>query len=360
MTTAPVPDTLPEALSPQWLTSALHPRYPGLQVRKVDPGPIVDRVSTNARFTIECMGGVPENLSPDLCVKGYFNEQGRETRAAGEPEACFYRDLADATGVRTLRSVYADFDEHTRHGVVITEDVVAAGGSFLDAGSSFTPDQVAQSLEQFAQLHAATWGNPAWAGQTWLAPRLTGALRAFGVDEITARIHRNLHGPNGRRVPAELRDAPRLVAAYQGLVNALAAEHEASDWCVIHGDAHVGNLYLDGRGFPGLVDWQLVQRGMWYLDVGTHIATALDPDDRRSTERDLLAHYLDCLSSRGVEPPPPDAAWRALGRGIVRGLYLWGITVKVEPRLIEILLHRLGTAAADHDALSPELFSAPC
>ncbi len=45
---------------------------------------------------------------------------------------------------------------------------------------------------------------------------------------------------------------------------------------------------------------------------------------------------------------------------MVRGLYLWGITVKVEPRLIEILLHRLSTAVADHDALSPELFSAPC
>lgn len=358
--TVPVPDTLEEALSPRWLTSALQPRYPEIQVQKVIPGPIVDRVSTNARFTIECAGGVPDGLSPELCVKGYFNEQGRETRAAGEPEACFYRDLAGESDVRTLRSVYADFDDSTRHGVVITEDIVAQGGTFLDSGSSFTPDQVAQSLEQYARLHAATWGSPRWAGQQWLAPRLTGALRVFGVEEITARIDRNFHGPNGLRVPAELRDAPRLVTAYQGLVEALTAEHDSSEWCVIHGDAHVGNIYLDSLGRPSLVDWQLVQRGMWYMDVGTHIATALDPDDRRRSEDDLLAHYLECLASHGVEPPSSDSARRALSRGIVRGLYLWGITVKVEPRLIEILLHRLGTAAADHDALSPALYSAPC
>ena len=107
---AGVPDTLEEALSPQWLSAALEPRFPGIAVRGVTLGPIVDRVSTNARFTIECEGGVPEGLSPRLCVKGYFNEQGREARFVGEREAYFYRDLAAESGVRTLRSVYADFD----------------------------------------------------------------------------------------------------------------------------------------------------------------------------------------------------------------------------------------------------------
>ncbi|MFD6897198.1 phosphotransferase [Rhodococcus sp. NPDC060086] len=358
--TAAVPDTLDEALSPGWLTSALQPRFPGIDVTAATLGPVVDRVSTNARFTIECAGDIPEGLSPELCIKGYFNEEGRTTRAAGEPEALFYRDLRDHIGARTLRSMYADFDPDTHHGVVITEDVVPQNCTFLDAGSDYTPDQVAVSLAEYAKLHAATWGNSRWDHQRWLAPRLTGAIRAMGIEEITARIDRNFHGPNGIRVPDELKDAPRLVSAYLGLVEALASEYETSDWCVIHGDAHVGNIYLDGHGRPSLVDWQLVQRGMWYMDVGTHIATALPPDERRRTEDDLLAHYLDCLASHGIEPPQIDPARRALRRGMVRGLYLWGITVKVEPRLIEILLHRLSTAVADHDALSAELFSAPC
>src|ERR1700731_4629998 len=139
-----VPDTLEEALSPAWLTEALALRFPGIKVIEVTPGPVISRVSTNARFRIECACDVPEGLSPDLCVKGYFTDTGRVSRQAGEPEVYFYRDLAASTGVRTLRCVYAEIDPVTRHGVVITEDVVAEGGEFLDARSSYTPDQVAE------------------------------------------------------------------------------------------------------------------------------------------------------------------------------------------------------------------------
>lgn len=354
-----VPDTLDEALSPQWLTAALQPRFPGIEVTRVVPGPVVERVSTNVRFTIECAGGVPDGLSKALCVKGYFSDRGREARHVGEREAYFYRDLAPESGAKTLRSVYADYDTTARHGVVITEDVVADGGEFLDAASAFTPEQVAQSLGEFARLHASTWGGPRWAEAHWLEPRLDGALRAWGVEAITERVEANFSGPNGLRIPTEVRDAPGLVQAYVRLAATLTAEHATSDWCVIHGDAHVGNLFLDPQGHPSLVDWQLVQRGMWYVDVGTHIATALTVADRRSSERDLLDHYLDCLDANGVRPPSRDLAWRSLSRGIVRGFYLWGITAHVDPRLIEILLHRLGSAAADHDALSADLYATP-
>jgi len=139
MITARVPDTLEELLSPQWLTSALDPRFPGIRVTAVTPGPVISRVSTNARFRIECAGGMPIGLSTDLCGKGYFTEVGRAFRHVGESEACFYRDIAAPTGMRTLRSVYAQFDPATHDAVVITEDVVAQGATFLDARSDYTP-----------------------------------------------------------------------------------------------------------------------------------------------------------------------------------------------------------------------------
>ena len=47
-----VPDALSEALSPEWLMAALQ-RFPGVEVIGVTPGPVVNRISTNARFTIE-------------------------------------------------------------------------------------------------------------------------------------------------------------------------------------------------------------------------------------------------------------------------------------------------------------------
>jgi thiamine kinase-like enzyme len=156
-------------------------------------------------------------------------------------------------------------------------------------------------------------------------------------------ISRNFDGPNGQRVPDEVRDAQRLIDAYRDLAAAASGP-----WCVIHGDAHVGNLFLDAAGTASLVDWQLVQRGMWYFDVGYHIASTLTVPERRRTERDLLRHYLDALASHGVTPPSWDEAWRGIAGGMLHGFFLWSITTKVQPAVIATLLHRLGTAVADH------------
>jgi hypothetical protein len=341
--TAPVPDTLEEMLSPAWLTAALEPRFPGIVVTAVEPGPVVSRITTNARFRIECRGGVPEGLSPYLCGKGYFNEVGKVSREAGEPEAYFYRDLASATGVRTLRSVYADVDPTTRHGVVVTEDVLVHGATFLDARSDYTPDLAAEGLEQLATLHAATWGDAALAGVTWLRSRLERTTQARGVAEIRG----NFEGPIGVGVPEKVRNAERLFEAYC----ALAAETATTTpWSVIHGDAHVGNLFLDADHRPTFVDWQLVQRGPWYIDVGYHVASTLTVEDRRRREADLVRLYLENLAARGIDPPKSDEAWAGIRRGILHGFYLWGITVYVDPTITATLLERLGTAAADHDA----------
>src|SRR4051812_24550556 len=149
------PETLEEVLEPAWLTAALRPTFPGIEVTSVSPGPVVSRVSTNARFHIECAGGVPDGLAPDLCVKGYFGEFGPLARTAGEPEANFYRTLASSTGVRTLHAVYAEVDPETKNNVVITEDVVVQGATFLDALSDYSPEQTAASLGELAKLHAA-------------------------------------------------------------------------------------------------------------------------------------------------------------------------------------------------------------
>jgi hypothetical protein len=308
------------------------------------PGPVISRVATNARFRISCAGGQPDGLSADLCGKGYFTETGWGARFAGVPEAYFYRDVAAFTGIRTLRSVYADVDLTNQHGVIITEDVVVEGAEFLDALSDYTPEQAAQSLEQLATLHATTRGRPQYADVPWLAPRLESYLQSRGINEIRG----NFEGPIGAGVPDEARDAQRLVDAYRVLAGDISS---STSWSLIHGDAHIGNVYLDGAGRPSFVDWQLVQRAPWYLDVGYHLSSALTVEDRRVHEKDLLRHYLECVAAAGADAPTFDEAWSGIRRGILHGFYLWGITLKVDPAITTTLLERLGTAAADHDVL---------
>ncbi len=345
MTEVRVPDTLEEALSPEWLSSALGERWPGLQVTGVVPGPMTERITTNATFRIECAGELPEDLSADLCIKGYFNDLGRAYRPISEPEARFYQIVAPELGVRTLHAVYAGFDEESRHGVVLSDDVTATGGRFLDPRSQYEPDDVASSLEQLARLHAATWGGSRYREAEWLAPRWDILLAARGVTEIQM----NLDGPGGVVLPGPVRDAERLYRAYSNLV---AREGTLPDWCVVHGDAHVGNLILDGDGRPGLVDWQLVQRGSWYMDVGYHIASALPVTSRRDSEDQLLRHYLDALRAEGGPALDPGAAQRLMADGMLHGFYLWGITTEVLPETTATLVERLGTAVADHGVMA--------
>ena len=125
---------------------------------------------------------------------------------------------------------------------------------------------------------------------------------------------------------------------------------DAEPQCLLHGDAHVGNLYLDAAGRPCLVDWQLVQRGPWCLDVGYHLGCTLGTEERRRSESDLLAHYLDRLHAEGGDAPSCDEARRGIALGLVYGFYLWAITLKVAPEITTAMLERLGGAVADHDA----------
>ncbi len=199
--TPSVPDTLAEALDAAWLSDALGQRTPGIRVTAVQPGPVVARVSTNARFRIECEGDLPPGMTCDLCIKGYFadcSETASASRTAGVPEALFYQHLAPTSGVRTLACFYADVDPVTQHGVVITEDVAAHGASFLDALSPYSADQVAESLEQFAILHGRSWASGR-AGEPWLAPRLQDDHEGAGPSRDQRELRRSNRCWSARR-----------------------------------------------------------------------------------------------------------------------------------------------------------------
>jgi len=329
-----IPASVEEAQSASWLSSVL-----GAEVTQVEGGPVDQRISTNIPVHVELADG----HACDLWIKGYFGEIGEMARYAGVPEVMFYRDVRGTVGIRTLRCIHAEVDPATSHNVIVTEDIAGEGAVFLDGRTSCTPDQVAESLAQLAELHAATWGSRRWAQAAWLATRLQQTTVHRGIPEIAG----NFDGPNGAGVPRAVRDPERLFSEYRALGAAVAGA-DTEPWCVVHGDPHIGNVYLDPDGRTSLYDWQVVQRGPWYLDVGYHVAAMLTVEDRRSHERSLVAHYLERLAAAGIEQPDAGEVEQGLRRGLLHGFFLWGITLKVKPDIITALLERLGTAVDDH------------
>ena len=342
----PAPTDEQTVLSAGWLTAMLRTRYPAASVAGTEVTQRLETIATKVRFRVDYAGDATDGdgLPPALCAKGYFNPAMQARLAAGQVEAVFYRELAPTLDdVRTPPCLHAGIDDATGHGLIVMEDLVEAGATFLDPLSSYGPEQAAATLDQLAALHAACWEPPEDSLPAAFAPRLATLAGYLDTDRLQAQLD------DGRAadVPADVRRADRVQAA----VRALARLVDDNPQCVVHGDVHTGNVYQLADGRPGLIDWQVVQRGVWALDVAYHLAAVLDPDDRARAERDLLDHYRDRLAAHGVVPPGRDRAWWLYRAHLPYGFFMWGITRMVDRPIVEHLTRRLGLAVAAHRSL---------
>jgi aminoglycoside phosphotransferase (APT) family kinase protein len=147
----------------------------------------------------------------------------------------------------------------------------------------------------------------------------------------------------------------RVWTAFDTLVAELASGPET----VLHGDVHVGNTYYlppaDGDVSPsgGILDWQLMLRGNWSVDVAYVVMTALDPAARAAHERSLLRGYLAELAARGVEPPDDEDAWTRYRANAVWGVVMWLVTPQGvhSDEVQDLSLLRCLVAAEELDAL---------
>jgi aminoglycoside phosphotransferase (APT) family kinase protein len=332
----PAPFEEAVVLSPEWLSGALD-----APVRAVEVVERLETVATKVRFRVGYDDGGDGRVDA-FCVKAYFNPAMRARVAAGEPEARFYLEIAPTLPVRVPPCVYAAIDPHSGHALVLMEDLVAQGATFLTALSPYSVEQAKGTLDKLAKLHAAHWGDPGLATHDFLAPRLPSFLQYVDAE----RLQSQLDGPRGDDLPADVKDAARLRAA----LLAIAERDGAGPQVLVHGDSHAGNLYEFPGGGPGIIDWQVVQQGSWALDVAYHLGAVLDVGERRASERALLEHYLACLAAAGAPAPNADAAWFDYRAHLAYGYFMWAITQMVDPPIIATFTRRLGLAVADHDA----------
>jgi aminoglycoside phosphotransferase (APT) family kinase protein len=69
---------------------------------------------------------------------------------------------------------------------------------------------------------------------------------------------------------------------------------------LIHGDPHLGNLFLD-RATAGFFDWGMVWRATGMRDVAYILGNSTPTDARRTHERDWLRLYLDVLKASRID-----------------------------------------------------------
>jgi hypothetical protein len=331
-------------LTPAWLSEALGLRYPDVTVKSCEIVETLQTQATKIRFAVD-YARKRQDVPHALCVKGVLGPEPQRLLAAGisEIETRFYQEIAPGLQIRVPSLIYGGIDPQTRHGLIIMEDMIAAGASFLTALTPYTVEQTAASLDQLARLHAACWHGRGLERYSWVPRRLSMlAAKPFLTVEALQQL---LDGPRGTALPRELLSASRLHDALRHLAERTATGPQ----CLVHGDCHAGNLYENQSG-PGLVDWQMLQQGSWALDVSYHLGAVLSVEVRQASEQTLLRHYLERLRAHGAEPPSFQEAWEEYRVHVVYGYDLWAVTRLVEPHITNEFVRRLGLAVAAHDS----------
>lgn len=314
-----------EEITPQRLTSLLQNRYPGVVVENLEEIQFIDSHTSKLRLklTLNQAGkdaGIPENV----CIKSNYSGAFDNVDIC-ELEAQFYYFGIPNMTLPTVKCFYADWDDDGKgHGMVILEDLISMGGKFGHSTDSNGVDRVASALEGMAHMHSDLWGSPLLEQWKWLPTSMATPIDNDQIRIMQQFIDINLADPKYQAVlPKHYQDDPgKLQRAFDALAE---YEHQkTSPKCINLGDCHQGNTYIKPDGQRIWLDWQLVRKGRPLRDFTYFTIGALTIEERRASERDLLAHYREHLVARGAESVPSlDSLFEDHRRWVIYGLQAW-------------------------------------
>ncbi len=333
-----VPTSVEQALDPQWLSLALSDVSGGKAVTSVKQVEFIKTMATKIRFAVTFDGSDEVH---GFCIKGLLDidEGNAQLGSTCVTEADFYCSIAPNTGVRVPQCVSAVIDREAQQAAIIMRDLIVDGATFCSALDIFTADDASSSVEQIAYLHQR---SDLLAGADWIGPRSGQIARtpAFSPQMIQTLMD----DPRGDTLSSEVRDGGNILSA----MRALADRSDRRPQFMLHGDSHAGNIFRTSKGL-GLIDWQVLQRGAWAIDLAYHINAVLPVEVAEVEERNLLREYLARMTSAGCDMPNDEDAWTQYREAVAYGLFMWAITRRVDPPVIYRFTDRLGKAAMRHD-----------
>jgi hypothetical protein len=342
-----------EEIDPAWLTSALRAGGHDAEVRSARILGKIAGTSTKFRIGLDYdEAGRSLGLPPTMILKGGFDTHSPAMSEMFRQEARFYEQVAPHVALNVPTVFFAGADPESWQAVILMEDLNARNVHFCRAQEPFDYAHIKWRLEMLAGLHAQTWDSPdikpggRWA---WLPTRFDGYARSYNAHYLQPEIWQSyIESPRGAAISQRLHDNGWMRHA----LDRLAALEAAEPTCMIHGDTHPGNLYVDADGTPGFLD-TIATRACWWLEVGYHIVAACDIADRRNWEAGLLSVYLAALAAQGVTPPDFDLAWLRYRQSIAYGLFIFLINeTKFQTEATNTACTaRYGMAAIEHDTI---------
>src|ERR1700722_10797993 len=306
LTTLPGYPPSSEAAAPtDWFTSPLAGTPPRATATRLAPLGGTTGTTDRQRLSVEWnesgrAAGLPDHLFLKSTPLSAKNRTMVAALGMAVNEARFYNEAADELGRVAPRCWYARAGVGARF-LIVLEDIVAAGGRPYALADVCDVGHARGLIDAFATLHARFWESPRLVGdlswvRTWSTRAGYGVLKRF--------YSRGRRGALRRERP-EVTPAVRAVAAaLDKHADPYYREFESGPLTLLHGDSHLGNTFAWADGQSGLLDWQVVWRGAGLRGGSSWRSSGLEPEMRRSAERDLIERYLEGLRAGGVDDVP--------------------------------------------------------
>jgi fructosamine-3-kinase len=342
---------LPESvydIDMKWLNDALQARGHEVRITACERQDVVHMTCTKARYAVEYDRdiGLPERL----LVKGAFEEHSERMREMYQAEARFYALVAPQIPLNVPASYWSGIDPGGWRAAVLMEDLTARNVSFCRAQEPFTFEHIHRRISMLAKLHAMTWNTPKLqpgGDWDWVVDRFSSWAKRFAERYLQPdKWQFYVESPRGASVSNAFHDREWM----SNTLDRLGELAEGDPYCLIHGDTHNGNLYVDADGTPAFLD-PTVARAPWWLEVSYHLGCTMDIGDRRRWEGALLMHYLDSLEHEGGPRIDFDHAWLRYRQGLAYGYWVFIINeTKFQTESTNTAYAaRFGAAMVDHD-----------
>ena len=262
--------------------------------REVAEATVLDRstgTTGRARVALQGEDGTPANVFVKLPPFGEKQRALVDMTGMGVTEARFYRDLSHEVAVRTPGVWFAETDGDRY--VMVLEDLAVTGCRFPSPADPDVEARARDIVEQLAALHAPYWESERFAPDgdlAWVAAR---SVRVSGAIPYIKRAVEAL---------GDLMDETFHVLAglYLSRSDDIMQLFGAGAGTLVHGDAHIGNLFVDvSEDRTGFLDWAVVCQAPGMRDVAYAMCNSVPRRVREAIEHGIVERYCEQLANSG-------------------------------------------------------------
>lgn len=301
----------PEQITVAWLGEIFSTSEKTIEAQAVEVVESHSGTTGRTRVRVEWSSGV--DLPTDIFVKlPPTDPTSREmviSTGMGRREAQFYQRLGGEVPVRIPAPLWSGWSEDASQYVMLMEDLAENGCSFPNAREPNLAKYAHTLMRSLARLHAHFWDSSRFSGDlSWVEPAMR---HEWGQILVKSGLEQF-----GGEMPDEFN---RLGRFYLDHTEAFSDFLDRGPHTLIHGDCHLGNLFVDGEQI-GFLDWACFSHAPGMRDVAYFISNSLPTELRRAEQESLLRVYSQELTAAGGPNVAWDEIWQQYRRFVA---YSW-------------------------------------